>query len=109
MKWGVTKKESKAQNARASSDFYAKKADSLFASAHAGGDKVLMKTLYQGDHYQTITTGKGFIKELQQGRAFDIRVSEVYATQPKAGGQFVLNDKPIGTYKQQDFRKSGPS
>lgn len=102
MKWGVHKESRKVYRQRVrqeKSNFEQKKAHTLLNEAAKGGDKVLIKTRFGSDTTQRILTGKEFVDALSRGGAFDVRVSEVYATRGKTG-PYVLNDKPIGTYKK---------
>lgn len=90
MQWGKTKtKESrsdyKARVQKEELDFNQKKLDDIFQKAVKSGDKVLIQTRYAGDTVRTITTGKEFVAELSRGRAFDVKVTEIFATQTKEG------------------------
>lgn len=116
MKWGkrksetrtprISRKENRKLNAEASQQFYDRKAESIANEAVKKGDRVLVETRFQGDTYHTITTGKEFTKALVEGKAFDIRVTEIMARQPKKNAQFELNENRIGAYRTQDFRKA---
>lgn len=114
MKWGVrnesdsggksggreSRKAYKARIKKESREFYDKKVDSIISEAIKGKDKVLIATKLPGDYAVTLTTGKEFIKHVESGGVFDIRMTEVYARQPSKGGQFVLNENQIGGYKK---------
>lgn len=110
MKWGVHKKhdesrrEYKKRTKQESREFYDKKADALIQASLKKGDQVLIATKLPGDYATTITTGTRFIEHLQRGGVFDVKTTEVFATQPKKNSQFVENDKPIGTYKKSERR-----
>ncbi len=116
MKWGqrkaagsspkITRKQNRQMNRDAENKFNAKKASDIYAEGKKLGDKVLIQTRLPGDSVRTITTGKEFANHLERGGVFDLKVTEIYARQPKQGGQYVLNDKPVGNYQRQDFRKS---
>ena len=118
MKWGqrknnsapkVTRKQNRQMNREAEHEFNSAKVNAIYAEGKRLGDKVLIKTRLPGDSVQTITTGKEFTRHLESGGAMDVRVTEIYARQPAKGGQYVLNDKPIGNYQKQDFRKGANS
>lgn len=110
MKWGVHKKhdesrkEYKKRTKQESREFYDKKADALIKASLSKGDKVLIATKLPGDFATTITTGTQFIEHLQKGGVFDVKTTEVFATQPKKNAQFETNEQPIGTYKKSERR-----
>jgi hypothetical protein len=115
MKWGqrkngsaprVTRKQNRQMNREASEKFYGKKASDIYSEGKKLGDRVLIKTRFPGDNIPTITTGKEFTRHLERGGVMDIRATEIYARQPAKGGQYVLNDAPIGSYQKQNFRNS---
>jgi hypothetical protein len=113
MKWGVhrtkshiSRKENRRLNKEASQKFYADKASKIYEEAKKGGEKVLIETKTPGDYAKTILTGREFAQHLERGGYMDVKTTEVFARQPKPNSQYVLNDKKIGTYKKQDFRKS---
>jgi hypothetical protein len=117
MKWGVrtavpggsapiSRKQNRQMNKEASQKFYSDKATTLYKEAKKSGDTVLVKTQLPNATYATVVTGKQFAEHLEAGGAMNIRMTEIYARQPKPDSQFVLNDQKIGTYKKQNFRKS---
>lgn len=90
MQWGKTKtKESrsdyKARVSKEELEFNQKKMNDILQKSIKSGDKVLIQTRYQGDTVRTIATGKEFVAELSKGRAFDIKVTEIFANQTKEG------------------------
>lgn len=105
MKWGVRKasgsseKESRKEyRARIKSEreaFYNKKMQKIASKAVSDGDDVLIKTMYQGDTYQTVTTGSEFVKQLSRGQAFDVRMTEVYATLNSDGNYQTTGDRNV--------------
>lgn len=109
MKWGqrkkVSRKENRQMNKEAADKFYGEKAESLYKEAKKGGEKVLIKTRTTGDYADTVLTGKEFAQQLEQGRAMDVRMTEVFARQLKPNEAYTLNDQQIGAYKKQNFRK----
>lgn len=116
MKWGVrksdesgggkiTRKQNRQMNREASAKFYADKATMLYNEGKKHGDRILIETRVPGDYAVTVMTGKEFARGLERGGAFDVKTTEIFARQPKAGEQFVLNDQKIGVYKNQNFRK----
>lgn len=115
MKWGkrkgensspkISRKENRQLNREAAADFYENKLNTIYGEAKKKGDAVLIKTRDPGEYASTILTGKEFARGLEAGGMLDIKVTEVYARQPKPKSQYVLNDDEIGTYKKQDFRK----
>lgn len=113
MRWGhrkgdsndhVSRKQNRQMNKEAENKFNEKKATTLYNEAKKGGEKTLIEVRLPGDFAQTVVTGKQFAEHLESGGVFDVRMTEVFATQSKAGEQYVLNDNKIGTYKKQDFR-----
>lgn len=110
MKWGQRKKheesrkEYRKRTARESKEFYDKKANALIEASMKKGDQLIIATKLPGDYATTLTTGTQFIQHLQAGGVFDVKTTEIFATQPKKNSQFVENDKPMGTYKKTERR-----
>lgn len=117
MKWGhhkqtapsstprISRKQNRQMNKQAANDFYAKKAQDLYTAGKKHGDKILMSTVLPGATNKTIITGKELVKHLEAGGALNIKATEIYARQSKSDGKYVLNNKQIGGYKKQNFRK----
>ena len=115
MKWGVRKagdssgsrkesrKEYRARVKQERNEFYNKKMSSIVDKAVRDGDDVMIKTLYGGEAYQTITTGSDFVKQLSKGRAFDVTVTEVYATKTADGPYQMTGDRNV--YQKSKRRK----
>lgn len=125
MKWGVRKdsgssskssagskkktsaKESRKEyRARIKSEreaFYNKKMSAIVDKASKSGDDVMIKTLYGGDTYQTVTTGSDFVKQLSKGRAFDVTLTEVYAIKTADGPYQMTGDRNV--YQKSKRRK----
>lgn len=111
MRWGkrkaqVSRKENRQMNRDAANEFYTNKADKLYSESKKGGEKVLVKSRTPGDYATNIMTGKQFVDLLEKGTAIDIKSTEIFARQLKAGEEYVLNNEEIGTYKVQNFRKT---
>ena len=98
----ISRKENRRLNREASKKFYQDKAKTIAAQAVAKGDNVLVQTLLQGEKYPSIVTGSQFAKQLSMGRAFNVKITEIYAE--RTTGKYVINNKAIGTYKKQNFR-----
>lgn len=115
MKWGVRKagdssgsrkesrKEYRSRIKQEKNEFYNKKMSAIVDKAAKGGDDVLIKTMYGGDVYQTITTGSEFVKQLSKGMAFDVTLTEVYATKTAEGPYQMTGDRNI--YQKSKRRK----
>lgn len=110
MKWGVRKSESKESRkeyrkriASEKNEYYNNKMSNVVNRASRGGDDVLVKTRYGGDHIQTITTGSEFVKQLSKGAAFDVTLTEIYATKSK-DGPYVITDE-VNVYQKTPRRK----
>lgn len=101
----VTRKQNRQMNREARKKFDQKKADAIIGEAIRRGDNVLIKTLQYGDSVPTIVTGKEFTNHMARGGAMNVRATEVYARRNSDKGQFEINDKVIGSYKKQNFRK----
>lgn len=90
MKWGKRKhtesrKEYKARSKQELANYHQKKANSILSEAMKRGDNVLIATKYGGDTYGSIVTGRDFVKSMSQSRAFDVRVTEIYAIKNGSG------------------------
>lgn len=118
MKWGVRKadrssgssgsrkesrKEYRARVKQEQNEFYNKKMSAIVDKADKGGDDVLIQTLYAGDAYRTLTTGSEFVSQLSKGRAFDVTVTEVYATKTADGPYQMTGDRNV--YQKSKRRK----
>lgn len=119
MKWGVrrsqaqldrasgsrkeSRKEYRARVKQEQNEFYNKKMSSIVDKAAKDGDDVMIKTLYGGELYQTITTGSDFVKQLSKGRAFDVTVTEVYAIKTADGPYQMTGDRNV--YQKSKRRK----
>ena len=120
MKWGVrrnrdsdgsnsprkiSRKENRQMNREAKSAFYEKKADTLLKEAVKGGDDILIRSLMQGDSAPMVRTGSEFARDLKNGRAMNVKMSDIYA-KVESDGNFHVNDKyTIGNYKKTNYRK----
>lgn len=116
MHWGVRKagtapaakisrKQNRQMNKEAANEFYAKKAHDLYAQGKKYGDKVLVATVLPGATSKSIITGKELVGHLEAGGALNVKATEVYAKLDSKRGGYVMNDKPVGGYKKQNFRK----
>lgn len=116
MHWGVRKagtapaakisrKQNRQMNKAAANEFYTKKMHTLLAEGQKHGDKVLVATVLPGQTSRTVITGKALVKHLAAGGALNIQATEVYAKFDAKNKAYVTNDKPIGNYKKQNFRK----
>lgn len=118
MKWGRRKAEGSSDSSGSSkesrkeyrsrvkqekNEFYNKKMSSIVDKAAKDGDDVMIKTLYAGETYQTVTTGSDFVKQLSKGRAFDVTVTEVYATKTADGPYQMTGDRNV--YQKSKRRK----
>ncbi|ADD81020.1 gp022 [Rhodococcus phage ReqiPoco6] len=94
MKWGQrkkhkeSKKEYKARTKKELAEYNEKKAFSIASRAAVGKENVIVKTKFGGDTHGSIVTGEQFYQQLARGRAFDIRITEIYATRKAEGEQF---------------------
>lgn len=98
-----TRKEYKARIKKEQNEFYNKKMTAIVDKAAKAGDDVLIKTMYGGDVYQTITTGSEFVKQLSKGMAFDVTLTEVYATKTAEGPYQMTGDRNV--YQKSKRRK----
>lgn len=115
MKWGKTtsgaasgsgkesRKEYKARTKKEQSEFYNKKMTAIVDKAAKAGDDVIIKTKYGGDTHQTITTGTNFVEQLAKGKAFDVTLTEVYATKTAEGPYQMTGDRNV--YQKSKRRK----
>lgn len=98
MKWGQrknyteSKKEYKARTKKELAEYTEKKAFSIASRAAVGKEDIVIATKFGGDVYGSIVTGKQFYEQISRGRAFDVRITEVYATRQSAGEQFVRSE-----------------
>lgn len=98
-----SRKEYRARVKQEKSEFYNKKMSSIVDKASKDGDDVMIKTLYAGETYQTVTTGSDFVKQLSKGRAFDVTLTEVYATKTADGPYQMTGDRNV--YQKSKRRK----
>ena len=115
MKWGQRKSDNSSNSGKESrkeyreriktekNEFYNKKMSSIVDKADKGGDDVIIQTLYAGDAYRTLTTGSEFVSQLSKGRAFDVTVTEVYATKTAEGPYQMTGDRNV--YQKSKRRK----
>lgn len=112
MRWGIRKKtdvsskpkrlsrkEIRQINREGRKKFYEDKANRILSEASKKGDDVLIKIVTPGSTYPTVVTGKEFTNYLAKGGAFDIKMSDVYATNRGNGG-YELNASPNPRYQK---------
>lgn len=113
MKWGVRKdkkatdKESRKDYRKRvkaeRDDFNTKKIDAVFNRALAGGDNILVSTMYAGDYAVTIESGKSFVRNASSGAAFNANYTDVFAERSSDG---VFNHVPMyGNYEPSKRRR----
>lgn len=91
MKWGVrtkhteSRKEFKARAKKEQGEYHEKKANDMLSLAFKGGNNVLLATKFSGDQHGSIITGKEFVNQMSKSRAFDVRLTEVYAIKGASG------------------------
>jgi hypothetical protein len=95
-----SRKELRAVNKAGREKFNQDRADKVLGAALKKGDGVLIKTHMPYDQYPTIMSGKEFTTYLSRGGAFDIRMTDIYATKDEKAGTYVLNDQPTERYKK---------
>lgn len=115
MKWGVRKADNSSSSGKESrkeyreriktekNEFYNKKMSAIVDKAIKDGDDVIIQTLYAGEAYRTLTTGSEFVSQLSKGRAFDVTVTEVYATKTVEGPYQMTGDRNV--YQKSKRRK----
>lgn len=95
-----SRKEVRAINRQGRAEFDQARVDKVLKEAIKKGDNVLIKTNMPYDQYPTIMSGKEFTTYLSRGGAFDIRMTDIYATKDAKAGAYVLNDKPTERYQK---------
>lgn len=119
MKWGVRRSQAQLDRASGSrkesrkeyrsrvkqekNEFYNKKMSSIVDKAAKDGSDVMIKTLYAGETFPTVTTGSDFVKQLSKGRSFDVTVTEVFATKTADGPYQMTGDRNV--YQKSKRRK----
>ena len=115
MKWGVrrksaddgasaakpkrmSRKEARALNKEGRKKFYEDKANRILSESVKKGDDVLVQVRTPGSTYPTVVTGREFASYAARGGAFDVRMTDIYAT--KAAGGYQLNESPNAGYQK---------
>lgn len=84
-----TRKEVRAINKAGQREFDEKKLTSVISESLKKGDKVLVKSLMQGDTYPTVMTGTEFVDYASRGGLLNPRLTDIYARQK--GDAYELN------------------
>lgn len=96
----LSRKEVRQINKQGREEFNQKRINDVLAKASKHGEGVLLKTRLPGDEYPTIVTGKEFIEHISKGGAFDVRMTDIYATKDEKAGAYVLNEERTPQYQK---------